>query len=181
LVEGETDPKYLRTAAELLGFEGLLRGCEIQWVGSKREGAPQGFNTGASGLTHTFNVLSANPEVLRRRIVLVYDADQNHRPSRGEWISVLPLPHDGRNPRVRKGIENLLPPELFIDEYYIITEREQPDGGKRITKDLDKSKICDWICDERRQPADFEKFRGFLQTLEEIVCPGQEAGGRPAP
>ena len=53
LTEGETDPKYLRTPAELLGFEQILEDCKIEWVGAKRESAPQGFNTGAPGLNHT--------------------------------------------------------------------------------------------------------------------------------
>ena len=39
----------------------------------------------------------------------------------------------------------------------------------RSNLSLRKKDFCDWICEERRNPADFEKFKEVVEILREFV------------
>ena len=67
---------------------------------------------------------------------------------------------------MKVGIENLFPEALFDDDFY--RERPRDDGG--TINHLDKNKLCDWICDERKNPDDFAKFADVVKIFKEFVA-----------
>lgn len=152
LTEGETDPKFLLAAIDLLGFDELRGKVQVEWVGAKRENAPQGFNTGWKGLNHTFDVLSANPGVLRRKVILLYDSDTRRQLRRGGGVVELMVPYNMANEKVTKGIENLFPSEIFEPRFYRRREEPKPDGGRTVVETLSKQEFCEWVCSTRRNP-----------------------------
>ena len=169
LTEGETDAKYLKTAMELRGFREFLDGIDVEWVGAKSDAAPQLFNTGHSGLNHTRNVLVANPGLMRKKVVLLYDFDVNKPNEDIGLVSVRSQPFNPENTKVTKGIENLFPAPLFEDEYYETREQPREDGGKTVHSHLKKVEFCDWVCVERRDPDDFEKFDPLINELQTML------------
>ena len=73
------------------------------------------------------------------------------------------IPKNRENTKVKKGIENLFPQALFKEDFYC--ESPTDDGGS--AKYLDKSKFCDWICEQ--QTADhFAKFNCVVEILREF-------------
>ena len=43
------------------------------------------------------------------------------------------------------------------------------DGGQTIIRELNKPKFCQWICEERKNADDFEKFDRIVKILKEFV------------
>jgi hypothetical protein len=164
LTEGETDPLYIRTALELLGRQDLLQGLDIEWVGTR---GPQGSrNTGKPGLDHTRNVLEANPNLTKRKVLLLYDCDTNKTPEDIGSLAIRTIPRNESNGKATAGIENLLPPKLFEDRFYMPKRSKGNYGEITITHKFQKSAFCKWVCEESRNPDDFEHFSVVVGLLE---------------
>lgn len=160
LTEGETDTVFIRTALELLGHLDLLSSVEIDQVGSSGTKGTNGG--GASHLDYAWKFLKHNHQRFNRRILLLYDND-THKPAADSGDIVLrAIPKNPDNSRIPSGIENLLPETLFEDRFYSTQERARPDGGSVVTKTLKKCEFCRWVCEERRNRADFEAFKTHL-------------------
>ncbi len=152
LTEGETDPKYIRTALELLNRQDLIDALDIEWVGTQ---GPQGpLNTGQKGLDHTRNVLEANPGLTGRKVLLLYDCDTNKPPVDTDLLSVRVIPRNDENSKTQKGIENLLPSHLFVDRFYRSREVPQEYGAINTIQEFLKMDFCRYVCDERRDVGD---------------------------
>lgn len=167
LTEGETDPKYILTALELLKREDLLDALDVQWVGTQ---GPQGpVNAGDRALNHTRNVLVANPDLTNRRVLLLYDSDTN-KPAEDEGaVSVRCLPKNESNTRAKKGIENLLPAEIFEDRFYQARTTFGDYGERKEIQEFDKVAFCRWVCGERRQADDLASFSSIITIFEEFL------------
>ena len=126
-VEGETDTPYIRRAAQLLGRDSLLERCDIQWIGAKDKKG-QGFHTGKAALDHTLATLRANPKLSNRPILLLYDNDANKSDVNFGIVSVMGMPTNDANTKVRSGIENLLSPSSIIEEDYDEKEEQKSNG-----------------------------------------------------
>ena len=74
------------------------------------------------------------------------------------------IPRNIENDKVKNGIENLFPEDLFEDRFY--PEHPRNDGG--FIKELAKTKFLAWIC-ERKNPDDFAKFDSIVKILEEFI------------
>ena len=103
--------------------------------------------------------------MFHRPILLLYDWDAGKPEDQVERLWVRSIPRNTENNKVNKGIENLFPSELFDDCFYC--EYPGDDGG--YTRRLNKNKFCDWICEERKNANDFEKFDRIVEILEEFV------------
>ena len=114
LLEGKTDPRYLRTAAELLGHQALLDKAEIEWVGAKDPKGGQGFNTGKGALNHALSFLRAKPDLVKRQVILLYDNDANKPEENYGQLHVRTMPSNPANSKVQDGIENLLPADCYL-------------------------------------------------------------------
>lgn len=167
-VEGETDAPYLRRAAELLNKPDILRNCDIEWIGDKDEKG-QGFNTGKDALKHALSILKANPKLVNRRILLLYDNDSKTPDQDYAVVSVRTLPCNNKNNVITAGIENLLP-EDFLKKIDLYQEREtkKPNGEVTITKTIKKSYLCDYTC-KNGCADDFSEFAHPLKIIEDFL------------
>lgn len=166
-VEGETDAPYLRRAAEVLGRGNLLQRCEIQWIGAKDEEG-QGFHTGKKALDHTLAVIRANPKLINRRIMLLYDNDAQNVDEDYGMVSVRRMPTNEANTRISVGIENLLSQASITDQDYQSKETVKPKGDLITHKSLRKQELCNRMC-QSGTVKDFEAFTKVLDVIDNYL------------
>ena len=164
LTEGPSDVRYIRTALALLGREELLNSFDIESVGMERGNQPR--PGGASGLNRFRNVYESKSSLFHRPILLLYDCDTQKPSEQVEQLWVRSIPRNDENIKVKNGIENLFSANLFQNCFYH-TVSTRDDGGD--VTGLDKSKFCNWICEERKNADDFEKFNRIVEILEEFI------------
>ena len=166
LTEGKTDVKYIQTALQLLGEETLLNSLEIQPVGIK-VGQEWKYG-GKDGLNRVKTFYKKDPSLLDRMLLLLYDWDANKTEETDEKIWVRFIPQNSENTKVTKGIENLFPEELFKESFYDETVTKKGDGGQVTEQELNKTKFCDWICEEKNVNH-FAKFDSVVDILKEFI------------
>ncbi len=175
LTEGKTDAKYIQTALQLLGEETLLNSLEIQPVGVKVEQEWQ--YGGKDGLNRVNTFYKKDPSLLDRMLLLLYDWDANKEDETGEKIWIRFIPENPNDPDNKSGIENLFSEDLFEDRFYDEEPEKGIHGRNKVDPKFKKIEFCQWICDKRRNPDDFEKFKEVVQILKEFV----EAAQQPPP
>jgi hypothetical protein len=181
LVEGETDLLYIKTALQLLGRDDLLQKISVKWVGANNE---QGsFNTGCKGLDNYRKVMEAKPELIKGKKLLLYDCDVYKSRAVIGNVEIVSIPHNSQNPTFKKGIENLLPSrnvlesvytggkDAFGKRFYPRGDRTNDYGAKNEYEKFDKTEFCKWICEERKDISDFQKFGCIIELLEVFVAP----------
>lgn len=166
ICEGHTDPKYLKTAAELLGFSDLVENVDFDWIGVFSDGQAKGGGEGQ--LRQARKTLQNNPTLLKSHTILLFDCDQNDPEIDEGLLHVRVLPKNEDNRRCDKGIENMLPEET-LEERFFSTKTHRDGANEIVSTTLNKSDLCDFLCDEKRDPSDFEKFRNTLEELRTIV------------
>lgn len=166
LCEGQTDPKYLVAAAELLGFNHLLNSVGFDWIGVVDNG--QSRDGGAGQLRQARKIFQNNPLLMSNDILLLFDCDQNDSDLDDGRLHVRKIAKNVQNKKCDRGIENLLAEDVFTDEFFDTSEI--PDGPNLTTKRvLNKVRLCDHLCDVKRDPADFEAFRAVLEDIERCL------------
>lgn len=173
ICEGETDPVYVRTAAELLGFDELSARVTFDWVGQRGNKGAEGG--GKDNLRSAYSMLKNNPKFLRSPTVTLFDGDA---PQANEDIGDLhrrTLPRNPQNKLCRAGVEELLPEDVFEDRFYDVYEKRT--AKIVITKDLKKVELCNHLCNEVRDPDHFRLFEPTLRMLCDLfnIAPPQQA------
>jgi len=168
LAEGETDPVYIKTAAELLGRKALLQSVDFEWVGAKDPKSGQGFHTGKNALDQVSATLRAKPRLAGRKVVLLYDNDAKKPNEDHARFHVRSVHTNLANAVVRCGIENLLPAESITPSMFAEKTEEKANGTTIIIKSLRKMELCTYICEEKRTAADFSEFAVLLDMISEI-------------
>ena len=162
ICEGETDPIYVKAAAELLGYNNLVAQVEFDWIGQRTGAGAEGG--GKDELTKALRFLKLNPSFVQNPVVLLYDADARRPDEVVGNLFVLSLPDNAASAHANGGVEVLLPDNLFEDRFYQETARLT--GTTRTAKkELSKMELCRFVCEERRDPADFELFRPALAAI----------------
>jgi hypothetical protein len=164
--EGETDATYINAAIDILGFPKLKNAVEVVSIGKKTGKGSEG--SGSSALETARKLHLNNPLLFARRIVLLYDSDEKKAPETMPDFFVRSVPLNVKNVSVTKGIENLLPEELFEEKFYDVKEAPTGYGRNKILPDLKKVDLCTWVCSQRRVE-DFENFRPLLESLELLL------------
>lgn len=144
-LEGETDEKYFNTTMRVFNIQADIK---FNWIGRIENGKAE--FTGDSALNQTRLFLLANNGVIRNKIILLYDSDTNKDEETRDNILIRKMPKNAANELYKKGVENLLVlPENF-DNTKFYSERNKVDdyGVPSINRTLDKTKLCDCICDE---------------------------------
>lgn len=163
LCEGQTDPLYIRAAAELLGPRGMLDGVEVDWIGSV---GPSGArNSGESALRRAWDLFESNPSLHTRPVLLLFDNDVNIQPADNGQMSRRVSPSNPANCKMSKGIENLLDEGVFEERFYSQTTRDTGNGKVVSTKVLNKVELCRHLCTDRRNPNDFRGFEPLLSSI----------------
>lgn len=169
LTEGKHDVQYIQTALQLLGREDILSRLDIQQVGT--QGPHGAVNSGRTGLDVIDKVVRAKPDLTPRRLLLLYDCDTNKSPYNSERLMIRSIPQMATT-RIKNGIENLLPPALVDDRFYSTKVEDLNDGGSRITTTILKNELVKYICEERREPQDFQNFTVVIDFLDEFLASG---------
>ena len=166
-VDGKTDVKYLKRAAELLGWSETLANPEI------REGGGDGNLKNA---WKTFTAMT----VVRQTVVLLHDCESRASSCNSGNIFRRRVPLVENHP-ICTGIENLFSKETlekaiqhkpeFID---IVAKHEVTERGHRKVIDEqwkvnedEKSNLCDWLC-ENSTTDDFRCFDRIYDELRQI-------------
>ena len=167
LTEGVLDMMYIQTALKLLGQEALLDSLEIQPVGVE---GPHGWEYGGkSGLDRVRKFYEKDPLLLDRMLLLLYDwdADKSSKTDEKLWVrSIEKNPDDVDD---KEGIEDLFPAHLFEDRFYDDEPKKGVHGRHKVEPKFKKTEFCQWICGERKDPTDFEKFDSVVKILKEFV------------
>ena len=164
ICEGETDPKYLKRAAELLGFDDFAANVDFDWIGTKEGGAAK--NGGAGALDNAVRLFKCNPNLVSVPLALVYDCDQPGDDYTQTKFLVMRLPRNVANTVRKGGIENLLPEKVFEEEYFETKKIEKDGDDKVITtvRALRKVALCEHLC-ALGDAKDFAKFDPIIDRL----------------
>jgi energy-coupling factor transporter ATP-binding protein EcfA2 len=168
-VEGDYDIKYLKKAAELLDKEEILNYFKL--VDSDGHG-------NITNVSKHFD--SKLAEVTPQKILLLYDCDQNKKPSIKGNIYKRVMPTYNDNP-IKIGIENLFPASTiekaiqFKTAIIDITPQiEKLVRGEKVlipevweVNKNEKKNLCDWLV-ENGNKDDFENFASIFDILNEI-------------
>lgn len=173
-MEGKTDVKYLKKAAELLGRKDLLEKVEL------KDG--EGYGN-LNNIGKHFN--SKLAETIGQKVILIYDSDQSKPVVNAPKGNVykLCIPRQENNP-LNNGIENLFEKKIlgkaleskraFID---ITKQHRKSERGKERTipenwtvNKHEKINLCDWLC-EKGTKDDFKHFQVIFDQLREITAP----------
>ena len=169
-VEGATDERYMRSAAQLLDQQELLGRIELSDGG------------GDGNLRNIWkNFRPSLAEILPQKVVLLHDCDSSVSPGKKGNLFRRVIPEQPGHP-VAKGIENLFDREAlekaqehkpaFID---IRFEHKKQERGRSMTvpeewtvNENEKANLCTWLC-ENGTADDFRDFLVIFQLLEEIL------------
>ncbi|MFI7166031.1 AAA family ATPase [Rhodococcus erythropolis] len=171
-VAGETDIKYFRTAARVLGFSHLEE--LFHWIGEE-SGAGGGKFTGDSSLDQAVQLLRANPNLTNRKVVAIYDCDARKKDIEFDSVHVIALPKKD-DAYCTKGIENLLPQNVFTNDMYEEKDSNSGYGRPNTIVQLKKMALCDKLCGPDADPENFRNFEPALKRLDEVLgFPGESA------
>ena len=62
--------------------------------------------------------------------------------------------------------------QLFVQQSHTTVVKDGP--NETTKKFLNKNALCDFLCDEKRSPEDFEGFRAELEAISEAVFPPED-------
>jgi len=167
-LEGETDEKYFNKAKELFGFGDSP--IKFQWIGRVNSNGNVEF-TGDTALNHTKNFYLANSNLSSNKIVLLYDCDTNKPEETFEKLLIRKMPHNAANETFKIGVENLLKLGADFDKAPYYSERIKVDdySAESINRKLNKTKLCDWICDEVSAEKQVEMLENVKNIIENII------------
>ncbi|YAF94151.1 MAG: AAA family ATPase [Nodularia sp. CChRGM 3473] len=163
LTEGQTDVAYINTALKLLGYTDILEQLEIDEVGKPGKDGSQGG--GHTNLDAARKFLENNQNRFPRRVLLLYDCDTKKEAKDVGSLSSRCIPQNTHNTKVTKGIENLLPVELFEERFYQIRRKQTEYGGETIISEFRKQEFCEWVCKQRSKKEDFLKFEALVVPI----------------
>ena len=140
---------------------------EFTWVG---ELDPSGKKTGGQDqLKKTFDIYRATLPLLNRPLMCLFDQKCKVQPSTEGKLSLRTLPFVPNHPHANDGPENLLPPTLFRDEFYV--SKPILTGTTKIAKEeLRKVDFAKHVC-ALSEPAHFEAFRAVLEECRKVLLP----------
>ncbi|REE24736.1 putative ATP-binding protein involved in virulence [Winogradskyella pacifica] len=171
-VEGETDEKYFNKAIEIFELADKLD-FVVTWIGRINEKGNAEF-TGDTALNQAKSFFSSNLDLIQSKILLYYDSDTNKPEETIGDLLIKKMPKNDENTLFNIGIENLLVLPEGFNLADFCSERTKTDeyGVESIIRKLDKTKLCDWICDENsieNQKNIFLKLFGLLNNLKEVL------------
>lgn len=173
-VEGKFDAAYLAKAIRLFRGEKALSQIELRQIGDEDSVGSIGGSKDALNRAHYF--LAANPHIIKRKILLLYDFDANKSDTNHKNLFVRSMPRNEGNDKIKKGIENLFPKELFETHFYTSRKKVGDYGEVTEIQSFDKERFCRYICDSRSIDAkqerdDFANFESVLSLIFKTLLP----------
>ncbi len=170
-VEGETDQRYLKKAAQFLGNETLIESIELRDGGGK----------GKLAKIWKDSVLPLT-EVLPQHMLLLFDCDTDKLSARKGKLVQRSIPLLCQNP-IQEGIENLFSKSTLKrarqhNSAFFSTEDEHggtDEDGQPITipekwavNNSEKMNLCNWLC-ENGKLEDFQHFKVVFDLIEDVL------------
>lgn len=168
-LEGETDPAYCRAAASAIGRDDLLAQCEFEWIGAK-DTSGKAFNTGKDALRHARNLFVANPGLARRKVILLGDNDTKFASEDHQLLFMRAAPTNDQNNVIKHGIENLLPQDVFTEDFFEVRTTDKGNGQTITLKTLKKTALCTQLCRSGTAQT-FAKFADLFRVIDPILTP----------
>ena len=176
-MEGATDIKYVRVAADRLGRNQLLEKIDLQDGG------------GAGNLKNIWSNLRRffNSRPVPQRVLLLFDCESRMDAAEG-IVFKKTIPMQGDHP-IQKGIENLFAKRTLdvvqrqklafidVDDEHTRTVRGETTTVPEtctVNKD-EKTNLCDWLC-KNGTDDDFQHFRVIFDLIEEVAVVNEEPG-----
>lgn len=164
--------QYIETALVLLNEIELLNSLEIKPVGEKGNKGDQ--DGGKGGLKNVKTFYKRHPSLQNQPILLLYDWDAGKTDESYEKLWIRSMPKNPDDTVKKPGTETLFSLHLFEDRFYDEELKEGFHGRNRVDPKFKKKEFCQWICEEQRNPDDFEKFKDVVKILKEFVEAAQQ-------
>ena len=162
-VEGRTDEKYLKRAAEVYKMHLPF---EFRWIGHLSNNGNEEFS-GEPSLNHALNFLKTLKS--KTPFVLLYDCDTKKKDVDFGDIFVRCVPQYSNQYGITKGIENGLVLQEPIDEnYYKNTKKDTGYGKSYFIPELKKTEFCDYICSKNDDELQMI-FANLKKTMEMVL------------
>jgi len=147
-LEGETDERYFKKTFNVFNRSEI--NIEFSWIGRINENGNVEF-TGNAALNQAKNFLISNEKFFKNEVVLLYDNDTNKPNEDFGHLKIKIMPKNDSNQLYKIGIENLLilPSDFKKDEFYKTSIKIDKYGAESKISELDKTKLCDWICNQK--------------------------------
>ena len=162
-VEGETDERYYNKALDVFGYD--KNKIHIEWIGRNVEKG-KSENTGDTALNNAAKFFKANMFMLKSKVILLYDCDTKKPEAEEAPLFVRTMTYNSSNNQYRKGVENLLvlPEDFDYESFYSISEKSDDYGAVSIHRSLNKTKLCDTICNYSN-----DKLMAVLDNLKSEI------------
>lgn len=163
-LEGETDEKYYKKAVEIFDKNNLP--IEFKWIGRINEKG-NAENTGDTALNQAKTFFTANKDQIKNKVILLYDNDTNKPEEDIENLLIRKMSLNSENSTYKIGVENLLTivEPLYPANFYRERIKMDDYGAESIIRELDKSKLCNFICEE----LELDKQREVLKKIESEI------------
>lgn len=142
-LEGRTDEMYFKTALEVFGYGNV--NFEFQWIGHMKNDKDEEFS-GEKNMSHAVNFMKGRKPNATQ--IFLYDCDTNKQESDDGNIVIMCMPFYKQHTPMNKGVENALELDVVgdLEGFYRCNTQKKDYGGEAIIKELDKMKLCDYIC-----------------------------------
>lgn len=166
-VEGETDEKYFNKTIQVFNRTDII--FKVKWVGRSLGGGKVEFS-GDTALNQTKLFFLANERYLKSKVILLYDSDTNKSDENLGNLLIRKMLINQNNTLYKKGIENnlTLPLNFPKDTFYKESTKTNEYGAESIIRDLDKNKLCDWICNSLSEDEQ-KKYMANLNNMLDIL------------
>ena len=85
------------------------------------------------------------------------------------------MPKNIKNTIIEAGIENLFPEQVLSADMFDEKTSHKKNGTSTTTKSLNKMKLCSYLCECKRDVADFAEFSSVLDMIEAITAIGNDS------
>ena len=160
-LEGETDEKYYNKCLEI--FQKSHLKLEFKWIG-RINNKGNAENTGDTALNQAKTFFTANMEQIKSKVILLYDCDTNKPDEEIENLFIRKMKLNSENLTFKIDVENLLTinQNINIPDFYKEKIKKDNYGAESIIRELDKTKLCAFICDD----LELEQQKLILKNLE---------------
>jgi hypothetical protein len=158
-LEGRTDEKYFKKAAEVFGYDIPFR---FQWVGYMKDEKNE-ENTGKDSLNKAVQFLIARNLPIKN--VCLFDCDTNRSETVKNNVYTCVIPVYVNSKRMKKGIENaLIFDKVDLSPFYSTKTKEGDYGDDNTITEFNKMACCDHICS-----LDAETLKTIFTNLKTIM------------
>jgi predicted ATPase len=166
-VEGITDEQYFNKAIELFQLKDI--DLQFKWIGRIGEKGNV-ENSGDTALNHAKTFFVSNPEHTKNKVILLYDSDTNKPEEENGNLLIRKMNINKDNTVFKIGVENLLQltSEFNFKNFYKEKTKVDDYGAESIIRELNKTQLCDYICNELDIEAQKKVFQNIKKEIDRL-------------